>query len=131
MEVARESLDDSPPSFQARDRTLTKEVSMATGTNRPDGRPSDPRDLIFEGDRETAPTHIRTRRRFQPSRIILSLVIALLGGWMENTAADRISARVEPIFPLWCNYIAFGLAAIAGFMLTYRLLRDKTSQEDA
>jgi len=82
-------------------------------------RPSDPKDLIFEGDRET-PSGIRRRTpQFHLKALVLALLIGVLCVWLHYQITLEpqwtISISLSPLL----YYASFGLTFSLAVMLSY------------
>ncbi len=94
---------------------------MANPSGAPEGRPSDPRELIFEVDCET--THVRKKEWwFIPARILFSLAAGGLSTWAYRVIAELATERFGPIFPGWTFYAMLVISFLFGTVFMYRWL---------
>lgn len=94
---------------------------MANPSEAPEGRPSDPRELIFELDCETS--QVRKREWwFIPIRIALSLATGGLLAWAYRQLAEIVTERIDPVFPGWTFYVMLIVFFLCGFAGMYRWL---------
>lgn len=85
-------------------------------------RPSDPKDLVFEGDRET-PSAIRKAHRFQPKAFALSVAISALCVCLHYQISQHPFELIRVVLPDLLYYATFGLTFSVVLSLSYRLLR--------